>query len=103
MSCSAVALTKYVSEPDPLPIIDAFVRGYARHGRLTAAECEAVPDLCTLRILSNVIYFTGRALAGEDGIESLTSRAAAYARRVRWLEANADALRAVLRKHISAE
>jgi Ser/Thr protein kinase RdoA (MazF antagonist) len=95
----AVALSKYVSESDPLPFIAAFARGYGqRDQRLTEAELDALPDLVTLRILSNVVYFTGRALAGEDGIESLTSRAAAYARRVRWLQSHADDFRATLRQ-----
>jgi Ser/Thr protein kinase RdoA (MazF antagonist) len=93
-------LTKYVSEADPLPVITSFVRGFAQHGCLTAAECDAVPDLMTLRILSNVIYFTGRALAKEDGIESLTSRAVAYAKRVRWLAANGDAVRTLIRNSV---
>jgi hypothetical protein len=33
-----------------------------------------------------------RALAGEDGIESLTTRAASYAQRVRWVNAHRDAI-----------
>ncbi len=53
---------------------------------------EILPDLINLRIFSNVVYFTGRALAGEDSIESLTSRAASYAKRVRWVNANRDAV-----------
>jgi hypothetical protein len=34
----------------------------------------------------------GRALAGEDSIESLTSRAGAYAKRVKWVNANREAI-----------
>jgi hypothetical protein len=45
-------------------------------------EIEILPDLINLRIFSNVIYFTGRALAKEDSIDSLTSRAPSYAKRV---------------------
>lgn len=33
-----------------------------------------------------------RALAKEDDIESLTSRAGSYAKRVRWVNANRDAI-----------
>lgn len=36
-----------------------------------------------LRILSNVVYFVGRALAGEDSLDSLITRADTYATRVR--------------------
>lgn len=49
-----------------------------------------IPWLINLRIFSNVIYFTGRAYAGEDSIDSLTTRAGAYAKRVRWVNANMD-------------
>jgi len=44
------------------------------------------------RIFSNVIYFTGRAYAGEDGLDSLTSRAGSYAKRVKWVNANRAAI-----------
>ena len=84
----AVALSKYVGENEPLPLIEEFVRGYAQHGELSNTEVEIIPDLINLRIFSNVIYFTGRALAGEDGIDSLTSRAGSYAKRVKWVNAN---------------
>jgi hypothetical protein len=160
----AVALSKYVSEDDPLPLIEEFVAGYvAGGGELTEGEIALLPDCINLRMFSNVrarravharpapltdrpgrdralppgvdtpaagpglaarrvfrvprvtphsarspvapatpnpptpppptptpqtIYFTGRAYVGEDGLESLTSRADAYARRVRWVEAN---------------
>jgi homoserine kinase type II len=131
----AVALSKYVGEDDPLPLIREFVRcggggrsgpdgvmgesmcrfarfarpdsmthtetctktadprsGYAQNGRLTEAEIAAIPDCINLRIFSNVIYFTGRAVAGEDGLESLTSRAGSYAKRVKWVNANRAAI-----------
>ncbi|GBF97428.1 hypothetical protein Rsub_09594 [Raphidocelis subcapitata] len=85
----AVALSKYVSEDDPLPLIREFVAGYiAGGGQVSDDEIELLPDCINLRMFSNTIYFTGRAYAGEDGLESLTSRADAYAKRVRWVEAN---------------
>lgn len=75
--------------------------GYAQNGQLTETECDIMADLINLRIFSNVIYFTGRAYAGEDGLESLTSRAASYAKRVKWVNANrpalADTLKALMR------
>ena len=88
----AVALSKYVGEADPLPLCEKLSKGYVQHGQLTTAEVRAIPDLINLRIFSNVIYFTGRAYAGEDGIDSLTSRAASYAKRVAWVNANKQAL-----------
>eukprot|EP00878_Enallax_costatus_P028821 GHUV01031168.1.p1 GENE.GHUV01031168.1~~GHUV01031168.1.p1 ORF type:complete len:109 (+),score=46.73 GHUV01031168.1:454-780(+) len=88
----AVALSKYVGEGDPLSLITDFVSGYAKKGQLSNTEIEILPDLINLRIFSNVIYFTGRALAKEDGIDSLTSRADSYAKRVRWVNANREAI-----------
>eukprot|EP00882_Tetradesmus_deserticola_P018811 GHRQ01020201.1.p1 GENE.GHRQ01020201.1~~GHRQ01020201.1.p1 ORF type:complete len:108 (+),score=62.68 GHRQ01020201.1:200-523(+) len=88
----AVALSKYVGEEEPLPLITEFVSGYAKKGQLSSTEIDILPDLINLRIFSNVIYFTGRALAGEDGIGSLTSRAGSYAKRVAWVNANREAI-----------
>lgn len=96
----AVALSKYVGEEDPLSLITEFVSGYAEHGQLTAAEMEIIPDLINLRIFSNVIYFTGRALAKEDDIETLTSRAGSYAKRVRWVNANRPAIVAAIKERM---
>lgn len=98
----AVALSKYVGEDDPLPLITEFVSGYAQHGTLTDAEVAAVPDCINLRIFSNVIYFTGRAYAGEDGLESLTSRAPSYAKRVRWVNANREQIMATIKELMRA-
>ena len=53
----------------------ASVDGYREGGgRLSPTELELVPDGIILRILSNVVYFAGRAVAGEDSIEALTGR-----------------------------
>lgn len=89
----AVALSKYVGEAEPLQLCEAFVTGFVQHGELTSAEVDVIPDLVNLRIFSNAVYFTGRALAKEDSLESLTSRAGAYAKRVRWVNANRDAIK----------
>eukprot|EP00955_Chlamydomonas_euryale_P077133 362866-Chlamydomonas_euryale.AAC.4 len=98
----AVALSKYVGEDDPLVLCERFVTGYVQHGQLTAAEIKALPDLINLRIFSNAIYFTGRAIAGEDSLESLTSRAPAYARRVKWVNANRDAIQSAIEAKMAA-
>lgn len=42
-------------------------------------QAEAMPDLINLRIFSNVLFFIGRSLAGEDTIEAFTKRARMYA------------------------
>ena len=55
-----------------------------------------MPDLVVLRVLSNVVYFAGRAVAGEDSIQPLVGRAAVYAKRCRWLLEQRDWLVAAL-------
>ena len=46
--------------------------------------------MINLRVMSNCVYFVGRALAGEDTIDSLTSRADMYAERCVWVRNNRD-------------
>ena len=67
-------------------IFREFCDGYSEVGRLTAAEIGCIPDLIILRILSNVVYFVGRAMAGEDSIDSLTTRAEMYYNRIKWIK-----------------
>lgn len=82
----AVGLSKYVGQKDIEPVFVEWVDGYkAGGGLLTADEATATPDLIIVRILSNVIYFAGRALAGEDTWECLTGRVGLYANRIRWI------------------
>lgn len=88
----AIPLSKYVGEGEPLKMCNPFVSGFVKHVELTPTEAQAMPDLINLRILSNVIYFVGRVVAGEDGLESLISRVGVYARRVRWVQANRAAI-----------
>lgn len=88
----AVCLSKYAGEKDPMPYFKSFVDGFSKHGRLTPAEVAAIPDLINLRILSNVVYFVGRAIANEDSIDSLTTRAKTYADRVMWIKKNSQAI-----------
>ena len=93
----AVALSKYVGEAEPLPLCERFLEGYVKTGGLSEAEIQCMPDMINLRIFSNVVYFTGRAIAGEDSLDSLTSRAATYAKRVKWVNANQEAIRETIR------
>jgi homoserine kinase type II len=76
-------------EVDPLSYFDLFLTGFAEKGALSAQEMAAVPYLIILRILSNVIYFVGRAIAGEDSLVTLTDRIATYCKRVSWIKSNA--------------
>ena len=69
-----------------------FVEGYASTAALTEKEINCVPELIILRVLSNVVYFVGRAVAGEDSIDSLTSRAEMYYKRIKWIKENRDML-----------
>ena len=92
----AICLSKYISADDPLPYLTDFILGFKEKMRLTEAECRAIPGLISLRVVSNVVYFVGRAIGGEDDISSLTTRAEEYARRIRWLDANGDKLIALL-------
>jgi Ser/Thr protein kinase RdoA (MazF antagonist) len=89
----AIGLSKYAGEePDSMPYFDDYIDGYAETGILTRPEAEAIPDLINLRILSNVVYFVGRHLAGEDDISSITTRIENYARRVDWVKNNANVI-----------
>eukprot|EP00977_Amphora_coffeiformis_P006128 scaffold1325_cov138-Amphora_coffeaeformis.AAC.6 len=81
----AIGLSKYAGEePDAMPYFDDYIDGYATTGKLTRQEAQAIPDLVNLRILSNIVYFVGRHLAGEDDISSITTRIENYARRIEW-------------------
>ncbi|EKX38274.1 hypothetical protein GUITHDRAFT_97019 [Guillardia theta CCMP2712] len=88
----AVCLSKYAAEKDPFNLMDSFVSGFCEYGELTRKEVEGIPDMINLRIMSNVLYFIGRALAKEDTIEALTSRADMYAERIQWVNANRQAI-----------
>jgi Ser/Thr protein kinase RdoA (MazF antagonist) len=85
----AVCLSKYADQPsEALEIFRQFIEGFCEEGRLQRREVEILPELIILRILSNVVYFMGRAIAGEDGYESLTSRAGNYYSRIAWITQN---------------
>lgn len=58
--CSVRVPAQYVGEDNPQSLITEFVAGYAKHGELSATEMEVLPDLINLRVMSNVVYFTGR-------------------------------------------
>lgn len=88
----AVCLSKYCGEPDAIKYLDDFIIGFAKHGQLTMKEIQVVPDLINLRILSNVVYFVGRAIAKEDDISSITTRIETYCKRIEWVKSAAPAI-----------
>lgn len=93
-----VGLSKYIATASAETCFEAYVDGYAEAGgRLTEAEADLTPDLIVVRVLNNVIYFAGRALAGEDSLDALTTRMAMYAARCAWIREKAPWMRQVLR------
>lgn len=59
-------------------------------------------DGMLLLLLPSLLLSPSRALAGEDGIESLTSRAGSYAKRVRWVNDNREAIVAAVKEKMLA-
>jgi len=86
----AVCLSKYVGEEDPFPLVESFIDGFCETGSLTPDEVEGLPDMINMRVMSNAIYFVGRAIANEDTIRSLTKRADTYAQRMVWVRDNRE-------------
>jgi Ser/Thr protein kinase RdoA (MazF antagonist) len=97
----AICLSKYCSEDDPYPYFEKFVDGFAVTGELTSMEIESICTLIRLRILSNVVYFVGRALAGEDKISTLTCRIDNYCQRLRWVKTNEEKVVALIKEKFS--
>lgn len=97
----AVSLSKYAGEKEGLQYFSEMVSGFAEYVKLTENEINAIVDLVNVRILSNVIYFVGRAIAGEDDISSLTTRAQMYADRVAWLINHRDVITEDIRKSMN--
>ena len=98
----AICLSKYCSEDDPYPYFERFVDGFAVLGDLNDKEIEAMSTLIRLRILSNVVYFVGRAMSGEDQMSTLTCRIDNYCQRLRWVKNNEDAIASLIRKKFAA-
>lgn len=84
-----VCLSKYAGLSSPEACVEACLQGYgAGGGVLLAEEIALLPDLIRLRVLSNVVYFVGRGIAGEDSFEPLTGRAGVYLKRLAWLDSS---------------
>ena len=74
------------------PIIEAFVRGYARLVALAAEEIAALPVLYELRAYTSLIHRLGRYRQGLSPLEAVTARAEAALEREDWLRAHAGRL-----------
>lgn len=99
-----VGLSKYVGLENVEPAFIEWVEGYAAAGgELTADEARLVPDLIIVRILSNVVYFVGRSLAGEDEWSCITSRVGLYANRVRWIRQREQWMASALEQRLVRE
>eukprot|EP01036_Dinobryon_divergens_P035844 gene35844-46527_t len=89
----AIPLTKYLSaiaQTQLLDLISSFSQGFAEYVRLEPNEIRMIPKLLELRQLSNVVFWVGRAYAGEEDIKTFTTRAQAYEDRIRWIMDNAE-------------
>ena len=99
----AICLSKYCSENEPFGYFEQFVDGFAVHGELTNTEIDSICALIRLRILSNVVYFVGRALAGEDRLSTVTDKMETYCKRLRWLKINETQITSLLRNKFNAK
>jgi Ser/Thr protein kinase RdoA (MazF antagonist) len=96
----AICLSKYAGENNALGYFADFIDGYMQHAVLTPIEVEVVPDLINLRILSNVVYFVGRAIAKEDSISTITKKAETYLTRINWIKSNRRNIMTLIEKCI---
>lgn len=95
----AVGLTKYLGNDETMQLISNYIEGFKKGGgSLTISEIRFLCDGMVLRILSNVVFFAGRATASppQDNIGTLVSKVVPYAKRCRWIEANRGTLEDLL-------
>jgi homoserine kinase type II len=98
---AAVSISKYIAVSGAEEAFEQWVVGYKEgQGPMTAKEAELLPDLITLRVLSNVVYFAGRAAAKEDTFECLSTRCELYATRIRWIDSHKQWMIDTLTKHL---
>ena len=84
----ATCISKFPEEAQPLSNLSLFIGGFRQANLVTLQrqEVESLPWMIKTRILSNVIYFVGRAISGEAELSQLTERIQGYCRRLRWLD-----------------
>jgi homoserine kinase type II len=97
----AVALTwwpvRRFGTGEEWPIIEAFVRGYARLITLTSEEIAALPLLFRLRAYTSLIHRLGRYRQGLSKLEETLDRAEAAIAREDWVRAHGERLIETLR------
>jgi homoserine kinase type II len=89
----ATCLTKYVGDENDFTAIDDCIRGYCKHIKLTADEIYYIPYGIKLRILSRIIYYSGRIIHGQSPQSALRSRIATYSHKIKWINENASQIR----------
>ena len=99
----AICLSKYCCEKEPFGYFEQFIEGFAVHGELTKTEIDSICTLIRLRILSNVVYFVGRAFAGEDLLSTVIDKMEAYCKRLRWLKNNESEITSLIRNKFIAK
>ncbi len=92
----ATCTSNFPEQSDPFVYFSAFFKGFrmASNSAYTFNKSEVLlfPQFIMLRILSNVVYFVGRAISNELPLTCLTKRLPGYYRRRMWLHENARAL-----------
>lgn len=77
-----------------------FLQGYGKFSTLNSDEVDAIPILIKLRILSNVVYFAGKAISKEDTFDMLATKVVAYAKRLRLLRPIEERFKSILNKYL---
>jgi homoserine kinase type II len=96
----AVGLSKYSNqEGSRYQLIDNFVRGYSERALLTHSEIKSIPELIILRLLSNIVYFLGRAVSGEDSWETLCLKICDYFDRITWINESKPSIISMIQQH----
>jgi homoserine kinase type II len=96
----AICLSKYAHHDSNVKMFDSFFAGYVVHGpRLSVTEMHCIPQLIALRLLSNVVYFVGRIISGEDSVHTLTERMGAYVHRLEFIRNQSEGIIAMCKKH----
>jgi homoserine kinase type II len=94
----AIAVSKYLSvspEAARWELLRSWFDGFIdAGGSLNGGEAKAFPLMLVLRHIIGFIYFLGRVTSGEEPLDVVTSRVSSYAARIRWAQANSEALQA---------
>ncbi|MFN8636033.1 MAG: phosphotransferase [Chloroflexota bacterium] len=95
------SVLEYWKDPEPWTAARAYCRGFARHVRLAEREIAAIPELLRLRAAITVLWWMGRAGAGErDNL--LASRLGRVQEQLAWQDRADPALTDVVREALRA-